>query len=110
MNGHSDQIDPRPTDLGGGWPLRLLERGEDVGGGVFPLSEYTTAEHAEEAASDACQCLAFQGLMTFSPAASKGLVSRVATAKPLASATAAMKASAVSTAKPAARDVTSSSA
>lgn len=34
------QIDPRPAELGGGWRLRLLESGEEVGGGVFPLSEY----------------------------------------------------------------------
>lgn len=26
--------------LGGGWNLRLLENGEEVGGGVFPLPEY----------------------------------------------------------------------
>ena len=45
------EITPRPADLGGGWRLRLLERGEEVGGGVFPLSEYATAENAEEAAS-----------------------------------------------------------
>ena len=51
-----------------------------------------------------------QGLMTVTPAASKGPVSREATAKLLASATAAMKASAVSIAKPAARDLASSSA
>ena len=54
---------------------------------------------------DACQ-----GLMAFTPAVSKELVLRVATAKPLARATAAMKASAVSTAKPAARHLASSSA
>lgn len=45
------QIDPRPADLGGGWRLRLLEGNEEVGGGVFPLAEYATAENAEEAAS-----------------------------------------------------------
>lgn len=45
------EITPRPADLGGGWRLRLLESGEEVGGGVFPLSEYATAENAEEAAS-----------------------------------------------------------
>ena len=45
------EIMPRPADLGGGWRLRLLERGEEVGGGVFPLSEYATAENAEEAAN-----------------------------------------------------------
>ena len=45
------EITPRPADLGGGWRLRLLENGEEVGGGVFPLSEYATAENTEEAAS-----------------------------------------------------------
>lgn len=45
------EITPRPADLGGGWRLRLLESGEEVGGGIFPLSEYATAESAEEAAS-----------------------------------------------------------
>ena len=48
---YSYQIDPRPADLGGGWRLRLLESGEEVGGGVFPLVEYATAENLEEAAS-----------------------------------------------------------
>lgn len=48
---NSYEINPRPTELGGGWRLRLLEDGEEVGGGVFPLSEYVTAENAEEAAS-----------------------------------------------------------
>jgi predicted DNA-binding protein len=45
------EIDKLPTELGGGWRLRLLENGDEVGGGVFPLSEYVTAENAEEAAS-----------------------------------------------------------
>lgn len=36
MSGYSYQIDPRPADLGGGWRLRLLEDGQEVGGGVFP--------------------------------------------------------------------------
>jgi len=48
---YSYQIDPRPADLGGGWRLRLLESGEEVGGGVFPLSQYATAANAEEAAN-----------------------------------------------------------
>ena len=30
------QIDPRPPELGGGWTLKLLEDGEEMGGGVFP--------------------------------------------------------------------------
>jgi hypothetical protein len=34
------QITPRTLGLGGGWNLRLLENGEEVGGGVFPLPEY----------------------------------------------------------------------
>ncbi|MEX3583235.1 MAG: hypothetical protein VB137_12735 [Burkholderia sp.] len=51
INEYSYQIDPRHADLGGGWRLRLLESGEEVGGGVLPLSEYATAENAEEAAS-----------------------------------------------------------
>lgn len=45
------EITPHPADLGGGWRLRLIEHGDEVGGGVFPLSEYATAANAEEAAS-----------------------------------------------------------
>ena len=41
-------IVPRPADIGGGWRMRLIEDGEEVGGGVFPLAEYTTAEAAYE--------------------------------------------------------------
>ena len=48
---NSYEINPRPTELGGGWRLRLFEDGEEVGGGVFPLPEYATAENTEEAAS-----------------------------------------------------------
>jgi hypothetical protein len=33
----SYEITPRPVDLGDGWRLRLLEDGEEVGGGVFPI-------------------------------------------------------------------------
>lgn len=33
------EILPRPEHLGGGWRLRLLEDGEEVGGGVFPPVE-----------------------------------------------------------------------
>jgi len=36
---YSYEILPRPDDLGGGWRLRLLEDGEEVGGGVFPPVE-----------------------------------------------------------------------
>lgn len=31
------EITPRPVALGDGWRLRLLEDGEEVGGGVFPV-------------------------------------------------------------------------
>lgn len=30
------EITPRPRELGGGWKLRMLEDGQEVGGGVFP--------------------------------------------------------------------------
>lgn len=33
---HSYEILSRPSELGGGWRLQLLEDGEEVGGGVFP--------------------------------------------------------------------------
>lgn len=35
---YSFEITPRPAHLGGGWRLRLLENGEEVGGGVFPAA------------------------------------------------------------------------
>lgn len=31
------EINPRPAALGGGWQVRLLDEGEEVGGGVFPV-------------------------------------------------------------------------
>ena len=34
---YSYEIKPRPAELGGGWRLCLLEDGEEVGGGVFPV-------------------------------------------------------------------------
>jgi len=34
---YSYEIVPRPSTLGGGWKLALLEDGEEAGGGVFPL-------------------------------------------------------------------------
>ena len=55
MSECSYQIDPRPADLGGGWRLRLIENGEEVGGGVFPLSEYATEESAEEATEESAE-------------------------------------------------------
>lgn len=50
---------PRPDHLGGGWVLRLLEDGEEVGGGVFPVSwnivvaGMTPAEALADAFADA---------------------------------------------------------
>lgn len=48
---YSYEIEPRPADLGGGWRLRLLEDGEEVGGGVFPSSqEFADPELANKSA------------------------------------------------------------
>lgn len=48
---YSYEIVPRPTELGGGWRLRLLEDGEEVGGGVFPaIDEFDDAKEALQAA------------------------------------------------------------
>lgn len=38
------EILPRPVELGGGWRLRLLEDGVEVGGGVFPPVDHTENE------------------------------------------------------------------
>ena len=41
------EIIPRPVDVGGGWLLRLLENGEEVGSGAFPpTDEFEDAEEA----------------------------------------------------------------
>jgi len=45
------EIDPRAPELGGGWRLRLIEDGEEVGGGVFPASE--TGDSKTEAYAEA---------------------------------------------------------
>lgn len=55
MSECSYQIDPRPAELGGGWRLRLIEDGEEVGGGVFPLSEYATEYATEDNAEEAAK-------------------------------------------------------
>ncbi len=39
MSQYTYAIDPRPPDLGGGWRLRLLQDGAEVGGGVFPPAD-----------------------------------------------------------------------
>lgn len=46
------EILPRPDHLGGGWRLRLLEDGQEVGGGVFPLVEEPDVSR-DEALADA---------------------------------------------------------
>lgn len=45
MTTYAYQIDPRPAERGG-WRLRLLEDGEEVGGGVYPEDEATSGEAA----------------------------------------------------------------
>lgn len=40
----SYEILPRQVELGGGWRLRLLEGDVEVGGGVFPPSEFADNE------------------------------------------------------------------
>ena len=34
---YSYKVIPHPVKPGGGWRLRMLENGEEVGGGVFPI-------------------------------------------------------------------------
>jgi hypothetical protein len=46
------EILPRPAEMGGGWRLRLLEKGQEVGGGVFPL-ENDTEEPLNDAYGEA---------------------------------------------------------
>ena len=50
---YSYEINPRPVELGGGWRLRLLEDGVEMGGGVFPPVEgIEDAKEALQAAFD----------------------------------------------------------
>ena len=37
MMARSYEIKPRPTRFGGGWVLTMLEDGEEMGRGVYPL-------------------------------------------------------------------------
>ena len=51
--GYAYSITSRPDAIGGGWQLRLLDDGEEVGGGVFPPVEgIDDAEEALQAAHD----------------------------------------------------------
>ena len=49
---YAHTITPRPPELGGGWRLRLLEDGEEVGGGVFPPADRADPAEALQAAFD----------------------------------------------------------
>lgn len=51
LNKYRTEIDPQPADLGGGWRLRLIENGKEVGGGVFPLTAYEGAASPEDAST-----------------------------------------------------------
>jgi hypothetical protein len=60
----SYEITPRPDNLGGGWRLRLLEDGVEVGGGVFPLEGVSEnpKETALQAAFDDAEAEAYAWL------------------------------------------------
>lgn len=60
---YSYEINPRSVDVGGGWRLRLLENGDEVGGGVFPPVEgIEDAKEALQAAFDDAQGEAYAWL------------------------------------------------
>lgn len=44
------EIESIPDELGGGWRLRLMEKGEEVGGGVFPPVQGIEPESASQQA------------------------------------------------------------
>jgi hypothetical protein len=46
---YETSVTPRPADVDGGWRLRLLENGEEVGGGVFPAGTRGYIDAREEA-------------------------------------------------------------
>lgn len=41
--GRSYQIHPRPAHLEAGWSLKLIENGQEVGGGIFPVEAESAA-------------------------------------------------------------------
>ena len=60
---YSYEITPRPIELGGGWRLRLLEDGGEVGGGVFPPDDASeTPKDALQAAFDDAESEAYAWL------------------------------------------------
>ncbi len=60
----SYEITPRPDSLGGGWRLRLLEDGVEVGGGVFPpvTADFDDEKAALQAAFDDAESEAYAWL------------------------------------------------
>lgn len=61
----SYEITQRPDNLGGGWRLRLLEDGVEMGGGVFPPEEgIEDAKEALQAAFDDAEGEAYDWLDT----------------------------------------------
>lgn len=60
---YSYEINPRPLELGGGWRLRLLEDGVEVGGGVFtPVEGIDDADESLQAAHDDAENEAYDWL------------------------------------------------
>lgn len=49
------QIEPRPTEIGGGWSLKIYEDGQEMGGGVFPRVETPDQPHYDQAYQDALE-------------------------------------------------------
>jgi hypothetical protein len=61
----SYEIIPRSANLGGGWRLRLLEDGQETGGGVFPPVEgIEDAKEALQAAFEDAEAEAYTWLDT----------------------------------------------
>jgi hypothetical protein len=52
MTRYTYEISRRPTNVGGGWLLRLLDNGKEVGGGVFPPINGLRVDLALAAARD----------------------------------------------------------
>ena len=66
--GYAYSITSRPDALGGGWQLRLLDDGEEVGGGVFPPVEgIDDAQEALQAAHDNAMDEALDWMNSHSP-------------------------------------------
>lgn len=53
MDACTYSLEKRSANLGGGYRLRLLEDGEECGGGVFPLDAYEGPDQDRQAKADA---------------------------------------------------------